>query len=178
MAKISVPTQRNIRKYVSIRDPTVSFHPYSVISTITHVNWYDSFQCATWLFSTFYWRSTIPHQTASLLRHNRVTSTSQLRHVTIASLSRHNRVTSTSQSRLFHVTIVSLPRHNQRRFFVTTVCRLLPPTPTITSTNTRQHLSTTGFTLTVLNFLRQFNSPLRTFLALSNNWLLFPTAPF
>ena len=95
-------------------------------------NWYDSFQCATWLFSTFYWQSTMPRQTASP------------------------------------------PCHNQRRFFVTTVCRLLPPTLTITSTNTRQLLlSTTGFTLTELNFLQQFYSPLRAFFCIEQQLTSF-----
>ena len=86
-----------------------------------------------------------------------------------------NCVASLSQSRHFHVTIASLPRHNQRRFFVTTVCRLLPPTLTITSTNTRQLLlSTTGFTLTELNFLQQFYSPLRAFSRVEQQLTSFP----
>ena len=88
---------------------------------------------------------------------------------------RHFFVTIASQSRHFHVTIASLPRHNQRRFFVTTVCRLLPPTLTITSTNTRQLLlPTIGFILTELNFLRQFYSLLRAFSRVEQQLTSFP----
>ena len=81
-----------IQKYVSIRNPTVSFHPYSVISALQcHFN-DNSCQIDTTHFNarldSFQPSIDDPQCHAKLRRF----------FVTIASLPRHNRVSSTSQS--------------------------------------------------------------------------------
>ena len=166
-----------IQKYVSIRNPTVSFHPYSVISALQcHFN-DNSCQIDTTHFNArldSFQPSIDDPQCRAKLRLFLVTVS-----VASSSQSRHFHVTITSlpcfNQRRFFVTIASLPCYNQRRFFVTTVCRLLPPTLTITSTNTRQLLlPTIGFILTELNFLRQFYSLLRAFSRVEQQLTSFP----